>query len=219
MKVLLFITGHRQLREYGYFQQFLAKCEKLNHICDIFIHCNNVSISPDIVQYFHQFPQTNKQLLITSRNPGYNNGQLTAFSDAHDMGIFKEYDYVIALNTDVFIVHDDVLIKTMEENLENDIVYFITKSFPNDPCFYDVDFTLVKPKLLTDNYMRDEIWNNRQWPEHFRHRKFNELGIKYKFIPRYWNDDYKPRRIDEHLGLWHEHDLEKVETYLQEHSM
>jgi|GEM_PF-5434729 len=59
MKVLLFMTGFRQVKEYDYFSRFLQRFQTLRHICDIFIYCNNPDISQEIVTFYRAFAQEN----------------------------------------------------------------------------------------------------------------------------------------------------------------
>jgi len=214
MKILLFITGYRQLEEYNYFSIFLKKL-KLNAICDIYIYCNNQNISSDIITYYQNFDQKNKYLFISSLNSGHRIGAVEAISKGIEMGIFNDYDYVIHLHPDVFITDDSYLLNLLIENLHNDIVFFITKSFPNDPKFFSFDFFIFKPKLLTKNIFIDELYTFQELPEHYLYNMIIKYYIKYTFIKRYNNNYWYPRRIDENLGLYHEHDMEKVKQYIQ----
>ena len=50
MKILLFLTSHRQLEEYKYFNVFFQKHNKLKEICDIFIYINNSNLSVDVLK-------------------------------------------------------------------------------------------------------------------------------------------------------------------------
>jgi hypothetical protein len=213
MKVLLFITGHKQLEEYNYFSRFLKRL-KLNAICDIFIHCNNPDIHNSIVNYYQNFNQQNKKLFITSINAGYRVGPVEAISEGIELGIFKDYDYVIHLHPDVFIIDDNYLIEVLLENLNNDVVFLVNKSVPHDPKFLSFDFFIFKPKLLTKNIFIDELYTFKQAPEHYLHDMIIKYNIKYIFVKRFNNDNWEPRRIDENLRLYHEHDLNKVQSLL-----
>jgi len=218
MKVLLFITGYRQLDEYNYFNRLLKQLN-LNSICDIYIYCNNPHIENTIVNYYQQFDQKNKRLFITTLNSGYNNGGVEAVSEGIEMGIFNEYDYVIHLHPDVFITDDKYLTEVLTENLDNDIVFFITKSVANDPIFFSFDFFIFKPKLLPKNIFIEDLYNFTCCPEHYLHNMIIKNDIKYTFIKRFNNDTYHPRRIDENLKLYHEHNLNKVVALLKKRNL
>jgi hypothetical protein len=213
MKILLFITGHKQLEEYNYFSRFLKRL-KLNALCDIFIHCNNPDIHNSIINYYQNFNQQNKKLFITSINAGYRVGGVQAISEGIELGIFKDYDYVIHLHPDVFIIDDNYLTEVLLENLNNDVVFLVNKSIPHDPKFLSFDFFIFKPKLLTKNIFIDELYTFKQAPEQYLHDMIIKNNINYIYVKRYNNDNWEPRRIDENLRLYHEHDLNKVQSLL-----
>ena len=215
MKILLFITGHRQLDEYYYFNIFLKQL-KLNSICDIYIYCNNPEIQNTIINYYQNFNQENKRLLITSLNSGYRCGGVEAVSQGIEMGIFNEYDYVIHLHPDVFITDDLYLTEILLNNINNNIVFFITKSLHNDSNFFSFDFFIFKPKLLTKNIFIEELYTFTGSPEHYLHDMIIKNSINYTIIKRFDNDNYNPRRIDDNLMLYHEHDLNNVIELLKD---
>ena len=111
MKVLLFITSHRQLKEYEYFAYFFNRLKRLNEVCDIYIYCNNPDISEDILKYYKKFNLKNKKLFITNINHGYYLGGAELMSIAYDNNVFKDYDYVIHCHADVFITDDEYLMQ------------------------------------------------------------------------------------------------------------
>jgi len=213
MKILLFITGYKQLVEYNYFNIFLKKL-KLNSICDIYIYCNNQKIQTDIVEYYQNFEQQNKHLFITTVNAGYNRGGVEAVSKGIEMGIFNGYDYIIHLHPDVFITDDTYLLEVLNENINNDTVFFITKSVAKDPRFFSFDFFIFKPKLLTKNIFIENLYTFIGCPEHYLHDMIIKHNIKYTFIKRFNNDTWYPRRIDENLKLYHEHNMNKVDEII-----
>jgi len=213
MKILLFITSYRQMEEYKYFQLFLQQCPKLSELCDIFVYCNNPAISSDLVHYFHQFQQINKQLFITNRNAGYRVGGVEAVSQAMDMGIFQSYDFVIHLHADVFITEESALFNLLQEHVSTEKVFLVTKAFPF-PTWYAFDFFIFKPKYLTFNIFKEELYSFTESPEEYLFRMLQKNNISHQVVKRYDNDCWNPRRVDDHLKLYHEHDLEKVHTLL-----
>ena len=215
MKLLLFITGHSQLHEYNYFNQFL---QQSGLKCDIFIYCNNPDIAPDIVKYYQEFPQTNKHLFITTLNSGYRTGGMEAMSRAIQMGTFHGYDYVIHLHPDVFITESVYLKEILSRNLDNDTVFFMTRYFPDDPNHFASDFFIFKPKILTVNIFLAELYTYTDSPEHYLYHIIKRYNVKYKVIKRFDNDNWYPRRVDDHLKLYHEHELEKVKGKYMEHT-
>lgn len=216
-KTLIFITGYRHLTEYNYFNLFLKNLKFKDH-CDIFIYCNNQDISPEIVNCYHQFEQKNKNLFITSLNSGHRIGGVEALSQGFEMGIFKNYDYVIHLHPDVFITDDTPLLDILLKNKDNDNVFFITKSFMNEESMFSFDFFIFKPKLIKTNIFINDLYKFEEYPEQYLRNMIISNNIKYEFIKRYDNDYWEPRRID-NLKLYHEHDLEKVEIVLREKNL
>ena len=43
--------------------------------------------------------------------------------------------------------------------------------------------------------------------------------IKYTFIKRFDNDNYEPRRIDDNLKLYHEHDMKNIIQLLKDRNI
>lgn len=213
MRILLFITGHSQLEEYNYFSKLLNSLS-ISNICDVVIYCNNSNISSKIVSYYQQFNQTNKQLIITNKNSGYRIGGVEAVSNGFDLNLFNDYDYVIHLHPDVFIVDDNKLLTVLNENLNNDNVFLITKSLPYDNKYFSFDFFIFKPKLLTTNIFKEELYIFKTLPEYYLHDMILKNNIKYKFIERYNNNNWEPRRVAENLSIYHEHNLSNVYNLL-----
>jgi hypothetical protein len=213
MKILLFITGHKQLDEYHYFRIFLERLN-LNRLCDIFIYCNNPEISSEIVDHYKNFNNKNKNLFVTSLNSGYRLGGIEALSKCLQMGVFHGYDYVIHLHPDVFLTSDKFLLETLNQNLNNDSVFLVTRYFPEDYRHFSTDFFIFKPKLLTINIFIAELSSYTDFAEHYLYDMIKKYNVKYKIIKRFDNDCWNPRRIDDHLKLYHEHDLEKVKASL-----
>ena len=214
MRVLIFITSYRQVKEFKYFVKFLENCPSLVECSDVYIHCNNCEVESELLEMYKLFPNKNKYLYITTKNEGFKMGGVEAVSDAFDRNIFKDYDYVIHLHPDVFITKDVAIMKILNENINNNTAFFITKSFPNDSYFFSFDFFIFKPKLLESNIFNDCIHECADIPEHYLCYIINKYKVPYIFINRFWDNNWQPRRIDEYLYLWHEHDLEKVERHL-----
>ncbi len=128
MKVLLFITGYRHLKEYDYFNSFLRRLNTLSNVCDVFIYCNDPNISEEIVTYYRNFSQTNKQLFITSVNAGFTMGAVEAVSRGIEMGIFDGYDYVIKLHPDVFLTDESRILAVLTERQADDCMFLMSRS-------------------------------------------------------------------------------------------
>jgi hypothetical protein len=118
-----------------------------------------------------------------------------------------------------FLKNEDENLKDIEtlnryENLNNDVVFLVNKSVPHDPKFLSFDFFIFKPKLLTKNIFIDDLYTFTEITEHYFYNMIIKNNIKYIFVKRFNNDNWEPRRIDDNLRLYHEHDLNKVESLL-----
>ena len=89
MKVLLFITSFGQVEELKYFVKFFKRLQKFPQICDIFLHCNNINVSGEFINYFQQFEQENKTLYITSKNAGYERGDIIKVTRKNGYVMFR----------------------------------------------------------------------------------------------------------------------------------
>jgi hypothetical protein len=216
MKVLLYITGYKQLKEYEYFNVFFEKTKRLKEICDIFIYCNNAEISQEIVSHYHSIKTKNKFIYITTLNAGFCRGGIEAVSEGMEKGFFRGYDYVIHLHPDVFITDETYLIKLLEDNLTNKYAFFVTRFFPNNYAFA-FDFFFFKPALLKENIFKEQMYSYPDdIPEHYLHDMIRLYNVPFKYVKRFNNDDFFPRRIDDNLKLWHEHNMTLVEKYIRD---
>lgn len=217
MKNLLVITGHQQVKEYFYNSFILKKsCSWISENTDLFIHINKCDIDKNISVLFNMFPQKNKRLFITSKNEGYRLGGIEAISDIIDMNVCNEYDYVIHTHPDVIITQDNIIKQVLEENLNNNICFFTSKSWPNDEKRFSFDFFIFKPKLINKNIFKTlDFYTYPDSPENFLYDIIKKNNINYKLIKRYDNDNWHPRRIDL-LGVWHEHELNKLDEYIKQ---
>lgn len=213
MKVLILMTGHQQNLEYKYFGQLLSKCALLSsENCDIFIHSNKVN---NDISKNAEYIKNKKTIHITDKNLGYTLGGIEAVHDSIELlNLVKntEYDYVIHIHPDVFIINDSELVKLMNDELNTTNVFFVNRSF-DDKRSYSFDFFMFKPKLLETNIFKGyESWTDS--PERFIRNALLLHGVEHIIIKRYHNDNYEPRRIDLNY-MWHEHNLNKIKKYIE----
>jgi hypothetical protein len=214
MKILILVTGHQQNLEYKYFGQLLSRCAFLSSSqCEVFIHSNkyNNDISENIKYILNK-----KNVHVTNKNAGYTLGGIEAVGDCIDMlnlcSPDSDYDFVIHVHPDVFITNDTMLVNILNDELYSDNVFLLNKSFHDDFCA-SFDFFIFKPRLLNKNIFANYA-NWQDSPERYLKQMITSNDIKYKYIKRFDNDHYEPRRIDLNL-MWHEHNLEKVEKFIQ----
>jgi hypothetical protein len=194
----------------------LKRCKFLSSDqCEIFIHSNK---QDNDISENTKYILNKKTIYITNKNAGYRLGGIEAVCDCIEMLNLAnencEYDYVIHVHPDVFITDDTILLNILQKELNTDNVFFVNKSYP-DHRTYSFDFFIFKPKKLSSNIFKGyEGWENS--PEHYIRHALLSNGINYKIIPRFEGDNWQPRRIDLNL-MWHEHDLTKVDKFINDY--
>jgi len=219
MKVLLLLTSHKQLEEIYLYGEFLKRYCPVISKFDFILHINNININISKAgNYFQTIPNENKQLILTTKNKGYTFGAVEACADYFIL--FKDYDYIIHTHPDVFITKEDILLKILELFYSKDYIFIVNNSIKEDINFISADFFIFRPKLLSFNIFKEfenyyNIYNlDKGGVEHAFYDILNKHNISYFVIKRFDNDHWEPRRIDM-IGLWHEHNLEKIYKYLE----
>jgi len=217
-KILFFITSHRQVCEINYCADFfnLFSYDLIKN-SDIILYCNNINISEEILnKHLNKFPQKNKQLIHTSKNWGYLLGALEMLSDSYEL--FKNYDYVVSINPDVYITDHNKLLNILNKHYYDDNVFIVerleTPAYSNNT--FQIDHHILKPKLLKtnvyQNFKNKDLQNQYNChPEKMFYSlivdnniKFFDNGISYR----------GNRKIDPN-GIWHCHDNGLVFNYLK----
>lgn len=212
MKILIILTGHRQHIEYQYWGILFDSCRALQKQCDVFIHSNN--IGNNFVEHA-KYIEAHKRIYITDKNVGFVNGGLEAVSDTIDMlHLYSskcQYDYVIHLHPDVFICNEQPILSLLQQELLSDNVFYCNLSLRN-VCLYSFDFFIFKPKLLTQNIFKH--WQeNVHSPEYYLFQCVYKL--KHVLLDRYEDNWYLDQRTSpDKLGIWHCHELELIEDFI-----
>lgn len=228
-KILLLYTSHRQLEEVK-LQSLLYKkngsSESFKNI-DLLFYCNSPIIDKKILnEYLNELPHKNKMLFHTDKNIGYLWGGHEAVYNCFN--IWKNYDYCIHLHPDVFILNDQYILKIIEDCEKNKEIDFIN-THNLDPLkddnknYLSFDFFIFKPKQILQsslvknhnffNLYLDENERIVKTPEHLLSQIIKKYNLKSKIVQRYDNNHWEPRRPDM-IGLYHEHDLEKVKDII-----
>jgi hypothetical protein len=74
-----------------------------------------------------------------------------------EIRIFTGYDYVVHLHPGVFITDDTNTLAVLRENLDTDVVFFVTRSVPDDERFFTFDFFIFKPRRYREVGRHDGI--------------------------------------------------------------
>jgi glycosyltransferase involved in cell wall biosynthesis len=213
MNILLFLSGHRQNEEYKLSALFFERCPNFVKMCDLYI--NNNCLDNDIsknVEYLKMFK--NVKINNNNKNAGYVNGAIQSVSNLieDEKLLHSNYDYVIHIHPDIFMTNENTLLELLHNELNNEETFIVNKYLVNNSSFFSFDFFIFKPKKLQENIFNQWTTYNG-FAEHYIYNAITSNNISYKLIKRFDDDNWFPRRIDL-LGLWHEHDLEKVKKYL-----
>jgi len=229
-KILLLYTSHRQLEEIK-LQSLLYKkngsSESFKNI-DLLFYCNSPIIDKKILNdYLNELPHKNKMLIHTDKNIGYLWGGHEAVYNCFN--IWKNYDYCIHLHPDVFILDDQYILKIIEECEKKREIDFVN-THNLDPLkddnknYLSFDFFIFKPKQILNSSLvknrnffdlyLDENERIVKTPEHLLSQIIKKYNLKSQIVQRYNNNHWEPRRPDM-IGLYHEHDLEKVKEIIE----
>lgn len=214
MKVLLYITTHRQIEEFELYAYFAKNhCKELTEIADVFVHCNSMQDTPKIMEAFSKLPHKNKNIVFVTENCGYKIGVIQQLCWGYEHNIFKDYDFVIHHHIDVFIMHDKTIMKILNETLSMPQSMIVTRSWP-DRVWFDTDFLIFKPNKLPFNI----FLLYKSFPgvgEELLVKQVQDYKLPTIIVGRFSNNCCFPRRIADQIELWHEHDLAKVRDYIQ----
>ena len=138
MKILFFFTTFRQLKENSYqFQHIRNFFHKSNfrkiHI-DIFVHNNNPEYNEEMIT--NSIPNKKDilkincinefKIIYTDKNIGYSWGAQEAIFDNFES--FTDYDFVIHLNTYVYIMNFNELFSGLPKSLSHILIIWLTRS-------------------------------------------------------------------------------------------
>lgn len=197
MKVLVFFTIHRQLREVGYQASFFNyNSNKLNNL-DVLFHCNNKHMNYNDLIYNINLFNYKTNYIFNNINSGKAYGLIDAIYENWDY--LKKYDYVIHAHPDIFFINPSFL-----DYLGKEDYYLANVESSKNNTAYCSDFFIFKPK-------DKEIFNKNTLsvlpdiPERYLFEKLSKYDNK-KIIFRS-NINFGNDKIDE-IGLWHEHNLD-----------
>ena len=208
MKVLLFYTSHRQRTEIKLSGLFLSKTTFLKE-CDVIFHCNDPSLDHSALQkYGDFFPNKNKTLIYTKKNTGYSYGHFEALADNFKM--FEDYDYVIHLHPDVYIVNENPIVNILNKYKDCSEVSFIGSKKASAIDCINTDIFIFKPKFLTFNLFKAwEDIKEEVAPEDWLFKVVNDNKVPYVYEDRFESE------VEEQWGIWHEHKLSYVIKYFK----
>jgi hypothetical protein len=163
MKILFFFTSFRQLEENKYqvkiFEKQLnqMKIPESNLQIDIILHNNNSEYNQQMIteswdmERFKKIKYINKiHVIHTKKNIGYLWGAQEALSD--NFYLFKSYDFVIHLNSNIFITKLYLVIDYISRQKNNNIIFWVNK-FTKYGGGFKTNFTIFRPLInIYKNY-------------------------------------------------------------------
>lgn len=121
MKILLFYVSHRQTEEILYSSLFFNMDEWLKNHAEIFIYCNNKDFNTEFISCLASTFLCKTHIYCTEKNAGYILGLFEAAYDMYDS--FLEYDYIILLHPDVYIIDSTFLQNEIINMMTNNIIF------------------------------------------------------------------------------------------------
>lgn len=215
IKILIYFSSHRQLKEIEYSSYFYNKTEFLKNNSDVMIHIDNDLFKNDDVLEYTKY-DTNCYIARSKQTyPVYPNGVFNGFLKglSNNFEFFKNYDYVIHLVPDCYITNEDKIVELLNDNINSEFDFIVDYHPHHNQSTisqYTCDFFVFKPKKIP-NIFSDHSDINVVVAENWLYSKIHEYNIKHKTICRgqeslRWNiDDY---------GLIHNHNLKRIESIL-----
>lgn len=228
MKLLFFFTTFRQIEENKYqkniFQQ-LNNLEFKNLSIDIILHNNNNDYNIDIVKNSFDINNfckikyiNNIDVIHTNKNIGYLWGAQEAISD--NFYKFVNYDFVVHLNTDVYILNLYSFINYLYDNIDNNYSFFVNY-FRNNPEGFNTDLCIFKPKInIYNNYNNLIIKKKlkRAIPEHMLKYSINKNNLQYKILPKIFIPINDNKDLDQSFfnknSIYHIHNMKNIKFIL-----
>jgi hypothetical protein len=220
MKIAILYTSYRQLAELDLTPEFYRRNQRLRTEIDIVYHCNNAGVSTaEIEAKWAKIPCKSLTLLHRPCNAGgYAYGQFEAICDAWETLIAGGWDWVIQLHPDVFITDADRLLETVDEATKQGAGMIVSAVFGLKHPSYGTTFFAFRPDRVPkqvfgcwEDFAREPIivpLEQLFFVEVHRQKIPVYSAMRYKSGTHFYDPD--------HLGLWHEHNLERVALYLQE---
>ncbi len=215
MKILLFYMSHRQFREIGISAEFAKRFTGVLREADVLLYCNNTEIPKgDLESMLARFPNANRELVHTSKNWGYFFGGMEATADCYAKFLNPPYDWVIHIQTDVFVTDEEKLSPRSARPTNTARITLPRRCLRWTRTLIRPTFSHGNPRWFPPRCLNLTliIQNRTQYPRFF-HDMIHRFKIPYDFIIRYRGRGWM-REIDL-LGLWHLHNCARAEFYLR----
>ena len=218
MNIVILITSHRQLRELDFIPEFFKRHNYLRENSSIIYHTNNPEIPVSLIQEKLSGIDC-KDILVRSsvQNSGYLYGNFEAIVDSYGLLLERNPDWVIKIHPDVFLVDELPLINLLKQAQDEGFPFVTSKMFGDSTPAFSADFFAFCPRLVPQSlfeiYQSYNGGTEKLGEEYLLFFEMKRQKIKHLVAERFFSGTYH-RDIDA-LGLWHEHNLERVNLYLK----
>jgi hypothetical protein len=222
VKIAILFTAYRQLPELDVIADLFGRAPRISSSVDVVYHCNNAGIATGAVQEkLDRVPCKSRTLIHQPTNKGgYAYGQFEAICDAWETMIAGGWDWVIHVHPDVFIVDENKLLGVIEQADAAGAGGVFAHMAGNKHPSYSTDFFAFRPtavpKAVFQSYecLLDE-------PvivplENLFFMEIHRVGVKPFVTQRFLSGQYH-QDLDL-IGLWHEHDLQRVRLFMEKPS-
>lgn len=215
MNIALLLTSHRQIRELGYWPQFMNQNPVLAREAEVFYHSNYPDLDEAAVRAtLDRIPCKASHLIREKANAGYLFGNFQAVSLIHPLLAERGFDWVIKLHPDVFIIDERPILRELEST-PAEVPLLVSQSFGDRTAAYSADFFCFRPQTLPADFFNiyrpfsetgKDVWLGEEQVLFFEaHRR----EIPHRVVRRYRSGHY--HRCADLMGLWHSHSLDRVE--------
>jgi hypothetical protein len=220
MKIAILYTSHRQLEELDLTPEFFRRDKRLSTEIDVIFHCNNATIPGEVLrEKLGRIPCKSMTLLHHPCNEGgYAYGQFEAICDAWGTLVSGGWDWVIHLHPDIFITDSGPMFRAIEEATGKGAAMIVSSVFGPTTPNYGTTFFAIRPDRVPKqvfgcyvDWVREPIIVPLEillFMEVHRQKMPVHSVMRYLCGTHFYDPD--------HLGLWHEHLLERVRLYLRE---
>lgn len=219
MKICILYTSYRQFEELDYLAVLWPRLPYLSSSADVIYHCNNKNIQrEELEKKLSKIPFRKLDLIYSPQKNvgGYPYGQFEAICDA--WGRLQEYDWVIHLHPDVFIIDEERLLGALRKADSEQADMVVCPIFALAHPSFATDFFAFRPSAVPlsvfESYHPLESTKVVVPLENLFFIEVHRARLKYDVAHRFAHGQYN-RDIDR-LGLWHEHHLQRMKLYLKQ---
>jgi hypothetical protein len=232
MKVLFYLTGHRQLEEYKLQSYFFNNFKYIEDF-DVIVYCNSNHELETLQEYCDGIP--NLTILHNQRNSGYKTGLFTAVADHYDK--FSKYDIVVHMHPDVFITDDSEFYRNLKimmwlgfdfmsaptlHNMKYDVDglgwgsdegWFDGVSHrPKENCYYSADLFAFKPDRVDVNFFDADFDGETEHILYYNILKYNLRVHSFQRHSRILPELFFTMDSSK---IWHSHNLQEVRDFFK----